>query len=160
MRLLLCFKASASAWPGWAGRPHECKRGPREHGSLRTIIADAIVSEVDRGEAAVPLQSLCQCLAGLGRKATWMQAGGRSRERGKVGKNPLSRLSRPTAVLQAGSPWAMVLIILLALLPNSLRRVQVRRDRTSSEQLFEARYNACPILLVLSGPNMLHETSS
>ena len=58
------FAASASAWPGWAGRPHECKRGSREHGSLGTIITDAIVAEVHRGEAAVPLQSLCQCLPG------------------------------------------------------------------------------------------------
>ena len=67
VRLLFCFKAFASAWPGWAGRPHECKRGPREHGSLGTIITDAIPAEVDRSEAAVLLQSLCQCLAGLGR---------------------------------------------------------------------------------------------
>ena len=42
VRLLFCFKASASAWPGWAGRPHECKRGPQQHGSLHTIITDAI----------------------------------------------------------------------------------------------------------------------
>ena len=63
MRLLFCFKASASAWPGWAGRPHECKQGPREHGSLGTIITDAIVAETNGGEAAVLLQRLCQCLA-------------------------------------------------------------------------------------------------
>ena len=70
MRLLFCFKASASAWPKRAGRPHECKRGPQEHGSLGTIITDDILGEVNRGEAAVLLQSLCQCLAGLGRQAT------------------------------------------------------------------------------------------
>ena len=157
MRLLFRFKASASAWPGWAGRPHECKRGSQEHGSLGTIITDAIPDELDRSEAAVLLQSLCQFLAGLGRQAAWMQAEGRSRERGRVGKNPLSR---PSSVLQAGSPWDIDLMILLALLPNSLRRAFVRRERTSSEQLFEARYNVWPILLVLSGPNMLHETSS
>ena len=67
VRLLLCFKASASAWPGWAGRPRECKRGFQEHGSLGTNSTDAIVAEINRGEAAVLLQSLCQCLAGLGR---------------------------------------------------------------------------------------------
>ena len=67
LRLLFCFKASADAWPGWAGKPHECKRGSQEHGSLGTITTDFIVAEVNRGEAAVPLQSLCQCLAGLGR---------------------------------------------------------------------------------------------
>ena len=70
VRLLFSFKASASAWPGWAGRPHECKRGSQEHGSLGTIITDVSPAEVDRGEAAVQLQSLCQCLAGLGRQAT------------------------------------------------------------------------------------------
>ena len=70
VRLLFCFKAFASAWPGRAGRPRECKRGSQEHGSLGTIITDAIHAEVDRSEAAVLLQSLCQCLAGLGRKAT------------------------------------------------------------------------------------------
>ena len=63
VRLLFCFKASANAWTGRAGRPHECKRGPQEHRSLGTIGADAIVFEVNRGEAAVLLQSLCQCLA-------------------------------------------------------------------------------------------------
>ena len=63
VRLLLSFKASASAWPGWAGRPHECKRGSQEHGSLGTIITDAIPAEVNRGEAAAQLQSLCHCLA-------------------------------------------------------------------------------------------------
>ena len=70
VRLLFCFKASASAWPGWAGRPHESKRGSQEHGSLGTIITDAIPAEVNRGEAAVLLQSLCQCLAGQSRQAT------------------------------------------------------------------------------------------
>ena len=70
VRLLFCFKASASAWQGWAGRPHECKRGPQEHGSLGTIITDAILEEYDRCEAAVLLQSLCQCLAGQSRQAT------------------------------------------------------------------------------------------
>ena len=69
VRLLFCFKASASAWPGRAGRPHECKRGSQEHGSLGTIITDVIPYELDRSEAAVLLQSLCQCLAGLGRQA-------------------------------------------------------------------------------------------
>ena len=64
VRLLFCFKASARAWPGRAGRPQECKG---EHGSLGTIITDVIVAEINRGEAAVLLQSLCQCLAGLGR---------------------------------------------------------------------------------------------
>ena len=67
VRLLFCFKASASAWPGWAGRPHECKRGSQEHqehSSLGTIIKDEIPFEINRGEAAVLLQSLCQCLAG------------------------------------------------------------------------------------------------
>ena len=64
------FAASASAWPGWEGRPHECKRGPRKHGSLGTIITDVIVAEDNRGEAADLLQSLCQCLDGLGRQAT------------------------------------------------------------------------------------------
>ena len=64
VRLLFFFKASASAWPGWAGRPQECKRGPQAHGSLGTIITHRIVAEVNRGEAAVLLQSLCQCLAG------------------------------------------------------------------------------------------------
>ena len=70
VRLLFCFKAFASAWPGWAGRPHECKRGPQQHGSLGTIITDVIVAEINRGEAAVQLQSLCQCLAGQSRQAT------------------------------------------------------------------------------------------
>ena len=70
VRLLVCFKATANAWPGWAGRPHECKRGSQEHGSLGTIGTDAIPAELDRCEAAAQLQSLCQCLAGLGRKAT------------------------------------------------------------------------------------------
>ena len=120
VRLLFFFKASASAWPGWAGRPHECKQGSQEHGRLHTIGTDANPSELDRSKAAVLLQRLCQCLAGLGRQATWMQAGGRSRERERVGKNPLSR---PSSVLQAGSPWDVHLMILLALLPNSLRRV-------------------------------------
>ena len=64
VRLLFCFKASASAWPGWGSRPQECKRGSQEHGGLGTIITDAIPGEVNRGEAAVLLQSLCQCLAG------------------------------------------------------------------------------------------------
>ena len=70
VRLLFSFKASASAWPGRAGRPHECKRGSQERGSLGTSITDAIDVEVNRGEASVLLQSLCQCLTGLGRKAT------------------------------------------------------------------------------------------
>ena len=64
VRLLFCFKASASAWPRWAGRPHECKRGSQEHRSLGTIGTDAIAEEINRGEAAVLLQSLCQCLEG------------------------------------------------------------------------------------------------
>ena len=72
VRLLFCFKASASAWPGRSGRPHECKRGPQEHGSLGTIITDAIAAEVNRGEAAVQLQSLCECLPGwAGRPHEW-----------------------------------------------------------------------------------------
>ena len=62
VRLLFRFKASASAWPGRAGRPHECKRGSQGHGSLGTIITDAIHAEVDRGEAAALLQRLCQRL--------------------------------------------------------------------------------------------------
>ena len=55
VRLLFCFKASASAWQGWAGRAHECKRGSQEHGSLGTVITDAIAAEINRGEAAVLL---------------------------------------------------------------------------------------------------------
>ena len=74
VRLLFFFKASASALPGWAGRPHECKQGSQEHGHLDTIGTDAIRVQVHRCEAAVLLQSLCQCLAGLDRKATRMQA--------------------------------------------------------------------------------------
>ena len=70
VRLLFCFKASASAWPGRAGRPHGCKRGSQEHGSLSTIGTDSIVAQANRCEAAVLLQRLCQCLAGLGRQAT------------------------------------------------------------------------------------------
>ena len=70
VRLLFCFKASASAWPGGAGRPHECKRGPQEHGSLGTIVTDGIVEQVNRGEAAVLLQSLCQRLEGRAGQAT------------------------------------------------------------------------------------------
>ena len=34
VRLLFCFKASANAWPGRAGRPHECKQGSQEHRAL------------------------------------------------------------------------------------------------------------------------------
>ena len=41
----------------------------QEHGSLGTIITDGIQAEVDRGEAAVLLQSLCQCLAGRAGRA-------------------------------------------------------------------------------------------
>ena len=64
VRLLFCFKASASAWPGRAGRPLECKRGSQEHGSLGTSNTDDIALQVNRCEAAVLLQSLCQCLEG------------------------------------------------------------------------------------------------
>ena len=84
VRLLFCFKASASAWPGWAGRPHECKRGPQEHRSLGTIGADAIVFEVNRGEAAVLLQSLCQCLAGRAGRPQECKRG--SQEHGRAGQ--------------------------------------------------------------------------
>ena len=55
VRLLFCFKAPASAWPGWVGRPHMQARAPKENGSLGTIITDAIPDELDRSEAAVLL---------------------------------------------------------------------------------------------------------
>ena len=70
VRLLFCFKASASAWRTEQAGHMNASEGPQEHGSLATIITHVIVAEVNRGEAAVLLQSLCQCLDGLGRQAT------------------------------------------------------------------------------------------